>query len=323
MKVLILGSLGQDGKYLTELHLRLGDEVIGIAKNIPRREDLDPTILGATFFELDARKLHELSEIIDIQEPEVIYNLASASSVSESFNFPDISESVNVGIVKNLLEILRVRQLKGRDPIKLFHASSSEMFGISDGLPLTVNSKFEPHSPYALHKSIAHKLVQEYREEFELHLSTGILFNHESIRRKTKFVSRKISSAAYLISQGKQNILKLGNIEISRDWGYAGDYVEAIRLIPIRITPGDFIVATGQLHSLREMCEVAFTAAGLDNFEKYLSVDESLFRPQDTNALVGDITATRLELGWSPKTTFNSWVSQMVRLESDPLLAKE
>ena len=323
MKVLILGSLGQDGKYLTELHLGLGDHVIGLAKSIYPDSELEPTLLGATYLKLDARDPVELNKIINRYEPEIIYNLASASSVSESFNFPDISESVNVGIVKNILEILRRRQLEGKDQIKLFHASSSEMFGVSDGVPLTIKSKFNPHSPYALHKSIAHNLILEYREKFSLHLSTGILFNHESIRRKKKFVSRKISNAAYLISQGKQSNLKLGNIEISRDWGYAGDFVEAIRLISLKNTPGDFIVATGELHSLREMCRIAFATAGLDNFEKYLSIDESLFRPQDTNALVGDIASTSLELDWSPKTTFDSWVSQMVKLESDPLVAGE
>jgi len=323
MKILILGSLGQDGKYLSELHLNHGDEVFGVAKNAYVTEELESSLEGVTQIQLDARDFLALERVINKYEPEVIYNLASASSVSESFQFPEVSKSINVGIVQNLLEILRTRQLAGKDSVKLFHASSSEMFGISDGQPLTANSFFNPHSPYALHKSIAHNLILEFREKYELHLSTGILFNHESIRRKTKFVSRKISNAAYLISQGRQASLKLGNIEISRDWGYAGDFVEAIRLIPLQNYPGDYIVATGQLHSLRQMCETAFIAAGLDNYEKFLSFDETLLRPHDTNALVGDIEATRFELGWSPKTSFESWVSQMVKLEGDAQIARE
>ena len=318
MRVLILGSLGQDGKYLTELHLRAGDEVIGVARNIPMNFQLESSLSSTTYLNFDARNFNELYEVIKKYEPKVIYNLASASSVKESYDFPEVSESVNVGIIKNVLEILRIRQLENRNPIRLFHASSSEMFGSSKGLPLNRNSEFNPHSPYALHKTIAHKLVLDYRERFNLHLSTGILFNHESIRRKTKFVSRKISNAAHLISQGKLSHLKLGNIEITRDWGYAGDFVEAIKLIPSREIPGDFIVATGQLHSLREMCQIAFQTAGLGSYEEYVLVDDSLLRPQDTNALFGDLDETSRELGWKPKTPFESWVSEMVKLENDP-----
>ncbi len=174
MRVLILGCLGQDGQYLTELHLRAGDEVIGVARNIPVNLQLKLSLASATFLIFDARDFNELHEIIEKYEPRIIYNLASASSVKESYESPDVSESVNVGIVKNLLEILRIRQLENKKPIKLFQASSSEMFGSSNGLPLNINSEFSPHSPYALHKTMAHKLVLDYRERYNLHLSTGI-----------------------------------------------------------------------------------------------------------------------------------------------------
>lgn len=322
MKVMILGSLGQDGQYLTELHLRRGDEVIGLAKRVALESQINPNPSKVTQLQIDARNFVDLKKIVNKYEPDIIYNLASASSVSDSFKFPEISESVNVGVVRNLLEILRLRKLANKNPIRLFQASSSEMFGISNGSPLTINSDFKPHSPYALHKTIAHKLILEYRERFNLHLSTGILFNHESIRRKTKFVSRKISNTAYLISQGRESNLRLGNIEITRDWGYAGDFVEAINLIPSMESPGDFIVATGQLHSLREMCQIAFQTAGLGNYENFVLVDDSLLRPQDTNALVGNIDETFQKLGWIPKTSFESWVSQMVKLEGDLTIAK-
>jgi GDPmannose 4,6-dehydratase len=178
MKVLILGSLRHDGKYLIELHLGLGDKVIGLAKSICSDSELEPPLLGATYLKLDAQDPVELNKIINRYEPEIIYNLASASSVSESFKFPDISESVNVGIVKNILEILSRRQVEGKDQINLYQASIFELSGGSDRVPLTIKSKFNPQSPDALHKSVGYNLILEYREKFALLLSMGIMFNH-------------------------------------------------------------------------------------------------------------------------------------------------
>ncbi len=300
---IITGITGQDGSYLAELLLEKGYRVIGLK----RRTSLINTDRVDHFynhenFQMEFFDLNDTSSIwnlINKYQPDEFYNLAAQSHVRVSF---DIPENTVDGIAMGTLRILNaIKSLKPN--CKFYQASSSEMYGDSPLYPQNENTPFSPASPYACAKLFAHNLVNNYRESYNLHASSGILFNHESPRRGETFVTRKITLAAARIKLGIQNKLYLGNLDAKRDWGFAGDYVKAMWLMLQQETPGDYVVATGETHTVREFLEEVFDYAELD-INKHVEIDERLFRPHEVPVLQGDYTKAKEVLKWEPEIKF-------------------
>ena len=300
---IISGITGQDGSYLAEFLLEKGYKVIGLK----RRTSLITTdrvdhIYSHDNFCLEYFDLNDVGSIyrlLNIYQPHEFYNLAAQSHVRVSF---DIAEHTVDGIAMGTLRILNA--IKEISPhTRFYQASSSEMFGDNPQVPQTEETSLQPASPYACAKVFAHNLVRNYRHSYGMHLSSGILFNHESPRRGETFVTRKITLAAARIKLGLQSKLFLGNLEAKRDWGYAGDYVEAMWLMLQQDKPGDYVIATGETHTVREFLEEVFVHAGLD-VSKHVEIDERLFRPHEVPVLLGDPTLAKQVLDWYPKTKF-------------------
>ena len=318
-RALITGVTGQDGSYLAELLLEKGYEVLGMVRrsstvNFERIAHLQDKI---TFVPGDL--LDEISMINILQEhrPHEVYNLAAQSFVQTSFGQPVLTGETTALGVTRLLDAIRLV-----DPeIRFYQASSSEMFGKVHEVPQTETTPFHPRSPYGVAKVYGHWITLNYRESYGLHATSGILFNHESPRRGLEFVTRKISHTVAQIKLGLVDELRLGNLDAQRDWGFAGDYVEAMWLMLQREIPEDFVICTGQTHSVREFCEVAFGHAGL-NWEEHVVVDETFFRPAEVDLLVGDATMADEMLGWKPETSFESLVTMMVDADIDLLTGK-
>ena len=318
-RALITGVTGQDGSYLAELLLEKGYEVLGMVRrsstvNFERIAHLQDKI---TFVPGDL--LDEISMIHILQEhrPQEVYNLAAQSFVQTSFGQPVLTGETTALGVTRLLDAIRLV-----DPeIRFYQASSSEMFGKVHEVPQTETTPFHPRSPYGAAKVYGHWITLNYRESYGLHATSGILFNHESPRRGLEFVTRKISHTVAQIKLGLVDELRLGNLDAQRDWGFAGDYVEAMWLMLQREIPEDFVICTGQTHSVREFCEVAFGHAGL-NWEEHVVVDETFFRPAEVDLLVGDATKADEMLGWRPETSFESLVTMMVDADIDLLTGK-
>ncbi len=318
-RALITGVTGQDGSYLAELLLEKGYEVLGMVRrsstvNFERIAHLQDKI---TFVPGDL--LDEISMIHILQEhrPQEVYNLAAQSFVQTSFGQPVLTGETTALGVTRLLDAIRLV-----DPeIRFYQASSSEMFGKVHEVPQTETTPFHPRSPYGAAKVYGHWITLNYRESYGLHATSGILFNHESPRRGLEFVTRKISHTVAQIKLGLVDELRLGNLDAQRDWGFAGDYVEAMWLMLQREIPEDFVICTGQTHSVREFCEVAFGHAGL-NWEEHVVVDETFFRPAEVDLLVGDATKADEMLGWKPETSFESLVTMMVDADIDLLTGK-
>ncbi len=311
---LITGITGQDGSYLTELLLAKGYEVHGLVRRSsttrhPRLEHLheDPD-------ESDRVTLHygDLDEplgllrVLDRVAPGEVYHLAAQSHVQVSFELPAYTGSVTGLGTLRMLEALRISGL----PAKFYQASSSEMFGASPP-PQNEQTRFHPRSPYAFAKVYAYWATVSYREAYGMFASNGIMFNHESPRRGENFVTRKITKAVASILAGRQDRLLLGNLQARRDWGFAGDYVDAMWRILQHGEPDDFVAATGEAHSVREFCEAAFSYAGLD-YEQYVVADPRLVRPAEVDELVGDATKANTTLDWTPTTKFVDLVRMMV-----------
>ena len=318
-RALITGVTGQDGSYLAELLLEKGYEVLGMVRrsstvNFERIAHLQDKI---TFVPGDL--LDEISMIHILQEhrPQEVYNLAAQSFVQTSFGQPVLTGETTALGVTRLLDAIRLV-----DPgIRFYQASSSEMFGRVHEVPQKETTPFHPRSPYGVAKVYGHWITLNYRESYGLHATSGILFNHESPRRGLEFVTRKISHTVAQIKLGLVNELRLGNLDAQRDWGFAGDYVEAMWLMLQREIPEDFVICTGQTHSVREFCEVAFGHAGL-NWEEHVVVDETFFRPAEVDLLVGDATKADEMLGWKPEMSFESLVTMMVDADIDLLTGK-
>ena len=324
MKALITGITGQDGSYLTELLLEKGYEVHGLIRrsstfNTGRIDHIyqDPHISGI--------KLHlhygdlsvsgQMADLIYNIQPDEIYHLGAQSHVRVSFDMPEYTGDVTgLGTVR-LLEAIRKTGVKTR----FYQASSSEMFG-SAPAPQNEQTPFEPRSPYSAAKVYAYWLVKNYREGYNLFASNGVLFNHESPRRGETFVTRKITRAATRIKMGLQDKLYLGNLKAKRDWGFAGDFVEAMWLILQQDKPDDYVIATGESHSVREFAERVFQKLELD-YQAYVEIDQRYFRPTEVDILLGDSTKAQKKLGWKPKATFDQLIDMMV--EADLELAKK
>jgi GDPmannose 4,6-dehydratase len=309
-RVLITGILGQDGYYLSHFLTKKGYQIFGLVRRTsqPNQNEKDLP-QGVQLFEGDLTDFSSVHRIISEVRPHEIYNLAAQSNVGVSFKEPLHTTQVNLFGVLNLLESIRQSNFKPR----LYQASTSEMFGGIYGDDLcNENTAFYPKSPYGVAKLAAHYAVINYRESYGIHACNGILFNHESSKRGANFVTRKITLAIAAIKAGKQDKLFLGNLEAKRDWGYAGDFVEAMYLILNNKLPEDFVVSTGETHSVREFCEIAFEYAGLGDYQKYVEVDPRFYRPAEVHVLIGDYSKIQKELGWEPKTKFVELVHRMV-----------
>jgi GDPmannose 4,6-dehydratase len=309
---LITGITGQDGSYLAEHLLDLGYRVVGVTRRSStdtgsRIEHLRDRIELASGDLLDQTSLLVL---VDRVQPDEVYNLAAQSFVPASFDQPVLTGEFTALGVTRLLEAVRLAKPDAR----VYQASSSEMFGKVQAVPQNEATPFYPRSPYGVSKLYGHWFTVNYRESYGLHASSGILFNHESPRRGLEFVTRKISYGVARIKLGVDRELRLGNLEARRDWGFAGDYVRAMRLMLQQPEPGDYVVATGETHSVRDFCEVAFAVAGLE-WEDFVVVDPAFYRPAEVDLLVGDASRARRELGWAPNIGFRELVTMMVEAD--------
>jgi GDPmannose 4,6-dehydratase len=317
-KALITGITGQDGSYLAELLLAKGYEVHGLVRrsssfNTERLEPIyqDPHAanyrLRLVYGDLDDGS--SLANVVKKIRPDEIYNLAAQSHVRVSFDVPEYTvSSVALGTLR-LLEAVRELGTECR----IYQASSSEMFG-SAPPPQNERTPFQPRSPYACAKVFAHQLCQNYRDAYRLFIACGILFNHESPRRGIPFVTRKITRAAARIKHGLDKKLFLGNLDARRDWGFAGDYVEAMWMMLQQDAPDDYVIATGESHSVRDCLDVAFGTLGLD-WKPYVELDARYLRPTEVDHLHGDASKARAKLGWTPKVTFRQLIEMMVRAD--------
>lgn len=314
MRALICGVSGQDGSYLAEFLLRKGYDVIGTSRDAQIGSFENHTALGiAGRIQLESMSPHDFRSVLQVlrkTEPDEIYNLSGQSSVGLSFEQPvETLESIMAGTL-NLLEGIR---FLGR-AVRFYNAGSSECFGDTSGSAAHELTPFRPRSPYAVAKSAAHWLVANYREAYRLHASTGILFNHESPLRPARFVTRKIVLAACRMALGSKERLSLGDISIRRDWGWAPEYVSAMWRMLKRESPGDFVIATGHSHTLREFLEEAFTQVSLD-WREHVDASEALFRPTDISEGRGDARKAKHELGWEARVRMKEVVARMVKSE--------
>ena len=315
-RALITGITGQDGSYLAEFLLDKGYEVIGMVRrsstvNFERIAHIQDRIRFAPGDLLDEVSM---IEILRTYRPVEVYNLAAQSFVQTSFGQPVLTGETTALGVTRLLDAIRLV-----DPeIRFYQASSSEMFGKVQEVPQTESTPFHPRSPYGVAKVYGHWITVNYRESYGLHGTSGILFNHESPRRGMEFVTRKISHAIAQIKLGRIDELRLGNLDAKRDWGFAGDYVDAMWRMLQRDTPEDYVICTGQTHSVREFCELAFSHVDL-NWEDHVVIDETFMRPAEVDLLVGDATKAAEELGWIPETSFADLVRMMVDADLDLL----
>jgi GDPmannose 4,6-dehydratase len=322
MKVVITGATGQDGSYLVELLLEKGYEVHALKRRASSFNTDRLDHLYRDFHECDTRFFLHYGDLSDASSlaallydirPDEVYNLAAQSHVKVSFEVPEYTADIVAGGTLRLLEAMRRTGVHCR----FYQASSSEMFG-STPPPQLESSPFHPRSPYACAKVFAHNVTVNYRESYGLHASCGILFNHESPRRGETFVTRKITRAVARIKHGLQKRLHIGNMEARRDWGYAPDYVRAMWLMLQQDEPGDYVIGTGEAHTVRDFVHLAFAEADLD-WKEFVEVDPRYFRPTEVDYLLADASKARLELGWSPTVGFGELVRLIVRSDLEQL----
>jgi GDPmannose 4,6-dehydratase len=310
---LITGITGQDGSYLAELLLNKGYEVYGLVRRLstPNTTRIEHIAEKIFLLEGDLTDQSSLNVAVQTSQPDEVYNLAAQSFVATSWNQPVLTGDVTGLGTTRILEALR----QFSPGAKMYQASSSEMFGKAE-VPQHENTPFHPRSPYAVAKVYAYHATVNYRESYGMFCCNGILFNHESPRRGIEFVTRKITDGVARIYYGLSNDLRLGNLDAKRDWGFAGDYVKAMQLILQQEEPDDFVIATGESHSVEEFVDLAFTEAGLD-WKKYVTQDERFMRPADVPDLKGDITKAKKNLGWEPEIKFEELVRIMVKADLD------
>lgn len=322
-RALITGLTGQDGAYLAQLLLRKGYEVHGIVRRSASAEGASERLRWLGIVDdvaIHDGNLTDLSSLIRIfseVRPSEVYNLAAQSFVKSSWQQPILTGSVTALGANNVLEAVRLITPEAR----FYQASSSEMFGLIQQPVQSETTPFYPRSPYAVAKLYAHWMTVNYRESFNLHASSGILFNHESPLRGIEFVTRKITDGVARIKLGLQSSLALGNLDATRDWGHARDYVRAMWLMLQQDEPDDFVIATGRTTSVRDFCRLAFSTVGLD-YERYVVVDPQFMRPAEVDVLLGDATKARLKLGWVPECSLEKLVEEMLRADLDRLKQK-
>ena len=306
---LITGITGQDGSYLAEFLLKKGYKVVGMVRrsstiNFQRIESVQDKI---EIVQGDLIDQLSLINILKEYKPVEVYNLAAQSFVPTSWSQPILTGEVTALGVTRVLEAIRAVNPK----IKFYQASSSEMFGKVEETPQRETTRLHPRSPYGVAKVYGHWITVNYRESFDIFACSGILFNHESPRRGIEFVTRKITDGVARIKLGYQKDLRLGNLDAKRDWGYAGDYVEAMWLMLQQKKPDDFVIGTGETHSVREFCKIAFRRAGLD-YRKHVKIDKKFYRPAEVHLLLGDPAKAKKKLKWEPKVSFKELIHMMV-----------
>ena len=318
-RALITGITGQDGRHLAEFLHTKGYEVFGLVKgqNTPKAESIRDEFPFVQLVPGDLADFSSLVSALEMSQPDEVYNLGAISFVAMSFNQAELTGNITGLGVLRMLEAIRLVGGARKNPIRFYQASSSEMFGKVRETPQTEMTPFHPRSPYGVAKVFAHDITVNYRESYDMFACSGILFNHEGPRRGLEFVTRKITNSVARIKLGVQSELVLGNLEAKRDWGYAGDYVEAMWMMLQQPKPDDFVVATGKSHSIEQLLEVAFAAADLKDWRQYVRQDQRFFRPAEVDLLIGDATKAKTKLGWQPKVGFNELIEMMVRHDID------
>lgn len=309
---LITGITGQDGSYLAELLLKKGYEVYGLVRRLstPNMSRISHIAENIIFLEGDLTDQSSLNVAVQTAQPDEVYNLAAQSFVATSWNQPVLTGNVTGLGVTRVMDAVK----HFCHDAKFYQASSSEMFGNVEEVPQNEDTRFRPRSPYAIAKVYGYYTTINYRESYDMFCCNGILFNHESPRRGIEFVTRKITDGVARIHGGRSKELRLGNLDAKRDWGHAADYVEAMWLMLQQDEPDDYVVATGESHSVREFVEMAFSVAGLD-WRDHVKTDERFMRPAEVPELRGDASKAREKLGWRPKTSFEELVEMMVRAD--------
>jgi GDPmannose 4,6-dehydratase len=313
-RALITGVTGQDGQHLAQLLHDKGYEVFGVVKgqNNPKLEMMRDEFPFVEIVPGDLADLPSLVKALDVARPDEVYNLAAISFVALSWNQAELTSNLTGTGVLRMLEAVRMVGGAENNPIRFYQASSSEMFGKVREIPQSERTPFHPRSPYGCAKVFGHHITVNYRESYGLYACSGILFNHEGPRRGVEFVTRKVTNAAARIRLGLQDELVMGNLDAKRDWGYAGDYVKAMWLMLQQPEPDDYVIATGETHTIEELVELAFAEVGIDDWKKYVRQDPKFFRPAEVDLLIGDASKAREKLGWEPEVTFPQLVKMMV-----------
>ena len=319
-RIVITGAAGQDGLILGLKLAAAGHQVLGIVRNVDQQTLLKTYNPRVEVEILDSSTLMSVRDFLEKKRPDQIYHLSAKSSVANSWSDSENTLQTNIFHTLNWLNALNELKMH---TTRFFHASSSEMFGLPRSYPQTEETLLHPRSPYGVSKVAAHHLVVNYRESFGQFTSSGILFNHESPLRDTKFVTRKITCGVASIALGKSEHLTLGNIDISRDWGWAPDFVDGMISIMEAQEPSDFILSTGVSHTLSEFIEIAFRTVGISNWKQYLRTDRTLSRPADVYSVVGDNSKARQLLGWYPTTTFEQIIANMVKFDLNKLKSSD
>ncbi len=313
-RALITGITGQDGLYLSELLLSKGYEVHGIIRgqNNPKRELVSEIVPDVVLHTGDLTDLSSLLRAMSVAEPDEVYNLGAVSFVAYSWENAHVTTEVTGNGVLNVLEAVRLHSGKDLGRVRFYQASSSEMFGKVQEVPQRESTLLWPRSPYGVAKVYGHYMTINYRESYGMHASSGILFNHESPRRGPEFVTRKVSMAVAAISLGLQDRITMGNLDAKRDWGFAGDYVEGMWRMLQQPEGGDYVLSTGETHSIRELLDVAFARVGITDWEDRVEQDPRFMRPAEVDLLVGDASKARDVLGWQPTVGFRELIEMMV-----------
>jgi GDPmannose 4,6-dehydratase len=313
-RAFVTGITGQDGQHLAEFLHGQGYDVFGMVKgqNNPRATRVQEDMPFVELVSGDLADLPSLVAALEISQPDEVYNLGAISFVALSFSQAELTANITGLGVLRMLEAIKMIGGTQNNPIRFYQASSSEMFGKVRATPQNELTPFHPRSPYGCAKVFGHDIVVNYREAYGLHASSGILFNHEGPRRGIEFVTRKVSNAVARIKLGLQHELVMGTLDSKRDWGYAGDYVRAMWLMLQQDEPDDYVVATGQTHSVEEFVIQAFAEAGIDNWQDYVRQDPKFFRPAEVDLLIGDASKARDRLGWVPEVDFDGLVKMMV-----------
>jgi len=313
-RALITGITGQDGLYLAELLVSKGYEVFGLIRgqNNPKRELVEQAVPGVTLLTGDLADMSSLIRSLDVAQPDEVYNLGAISFVAYSWENAMLTSEITGKGVLNILEAVRLHAGADAGRVRFYQASSSEMFGKVQDVPQRETTLLWPRSPYGVAKVFGHYMTINYRESYGMHASSGILFNHESPRRGPEFVTRKVTQAVARISLGVQDSLSLGNLEAKRDWGFAGDYVEAMWRMLQQDVADDYVISTGETHSIRDLLDVAFAHVGIDDWSGLVTQDPRFMRPAEVDLLIGDASKARDKLGWKPTVDFAGLVTMMV-----------
>ncbi len=313
-RALITGITGQDGRYLAQLLVGKGYDVFGMVRGQanPKAQMVQDETPELELVEGDLQDLSSLIAVVEQVQPDEVYNLGAISFVALSFRQPELTADITGLGVLRMLEAIRVVGGASNNRIRFYQASSSEMFGKVRQTPQTEETPFYPRSPYGAAKVFGHNITVNYREAYGLFACSGICFNHESPRRGLEFVTRKVTNGVARIKLGLQDKLSLGNLDAARDWGFAGDFAEAMWLMLQQDEPDDYVIATGETHTVRELLDVAFHAVGIDDWKPLVESDPRFLRPAEVDALQGDATKARTRLGWQPRTSFAELVEAMV-----------